>query len=73
MKDNLPQYDRNRHGSLYDRGPADSYYMRGMRPHWWPEGTGHGTKIVDLTADEILEYRAGYLDNNEAGDHKEWD
>ena len=29
-----PQFDRERHGSLYDRGRADSYYRRGPNPHW---------------------------------------
>ena len=72
MQDYQPQFDRKRHGSLYDRGSADSHYCRGMKPHWWTEGTGRGTKIVDLSEEEIFEYKAGYIDNDQAGDHKDW-
>jgi hypothetical protein len=63
------QFDRNRHGSLYDRGSADSYYRRKKDPHWWPEGTGHGTKVTELTEEELKEYNLGYDENN---DFKEW-
>lgn len=68
-----PQYDRKRHGSLFDRGSADSYYSRLPEPHWWPEGTGHGTKIIDLNKTEIDEYLAGYQYNEQYGDKKNWD
>jgi hypothetical protein len=63
------QFDRNRHGSLYDRGSADSYYRRPKDPHWWPEGTGHGTKVTELTEEELKEYNLGYDENT---DFKEW-
>lgn len=63
------QFDRNRHGSLYDRGSADSYYRRPKNPHWWPEGTGHGTKVTELTEEELKEYNLGYDENT---DFKEW-
>lgn len=66
------QFDRKRNGSLYDRGGADSYYRRAMSAHWYPEGTGKGEKIVNLTAEEIAEYAAGYSDNENSGDHKKW-
>ena len=69
---NQPQFTRNRNGSLYDRGSADSHYRRASSPHWYPEGTGKGDKVVDLTDAEIAEYRAGYDDNEAAGDFKEW-
>ena len=39
-----PQFNRD-HGSLFDRGSADSYYGRIPNPHWYPEGTGHGQEI----------------------------
>lgn len=68
-----PQFDRDRHGSLYDRGRADSYYRREMQPHWFPNGTGHGDRIEDLTAEEIAEYRAGYEWNERFGDKKSWE
>jgi hypothetical protein len=68
----LPQFMRERHGSLFDRGRADCYYSRDRAPHWWPHGTGNGRKIEKLTAKEVAEYNAGY-DNQEAnGDKKEW-
>jgi len=71
LKD-LPQFDRARHGSLYDRGSADSYYGRGPSPHWWPNGTGHGQKITKLTDAEREEYLAGYEENEKSGDRKDW-
>ena len=67
-----PQFDRGRHGSLWDRGSADSYYGRPRSPHWWPLGTGNGTKIEDLTREEREEYYAGYDHNEQYGDKKNW-
>jgi hypothetical protein len=49
----LPQFDRNNHGSLFDRGSADAYYRRAFEPHWYPEGTYNGEKITNLTSEEI--------------------
>ena len=63
------QFDRNRHGGLYDRGSADSYYGRRKDPHWYPEGTGHGKKVTDLTEEELEEYNKGYDENT---DFKDW-
>lgn len=71
LKDS-PQFKRDNHGGLWDRGSADSYYGRPRSPHWWPEGTGNGTKIVDLTAAERAEYHAGYDHNEQSGDRKNW-
>ena len=67
-----PQFDRQRHGGLWDRGSADSYYHRSPQPHWYPLGTGNGQKITDLTVEEIEEYYAGYEDNEKTGDKKDW-
>ena len=67
-----PQFNRERHGSLFDRGSADSYDGRPRGPHWWPEGTGQGKKIVELTDLERQEYDAGYDYNEEYGDTKNW-
>ena len=67
-----PQFDRKRHGSLYDRGSADSYYHRIESPHWYPNGTYNEPKIVDLTPEEVAEYMAGYEDNEKFGDKKDW-
>ncbi|CAB5214735.1 hypothetical protein UFOVP190_246 [uncultured Caudovirales phage] len=68
-----PQFERTRHGSLYDRGSADSYYGRYEDPHWYPQGTGRGERITNLTPEEIAEYMAGFEDNELHGDKKSWD
>ena len=62
------------HGSPWDRGSADSYYRRARQPHWWPQGTGHGTRIeqADMTAEQIIEYNEGYDWNEAHGDKKNW-
>lgn len=67
------QFDRNRHGSLFDRGSADSYYHRHQDPHWYPTGTGNGAKVTNLNNDEIAEYMAGYNWNEKFGDKKDWE
>ena len=61
-----------KHGSLYDRGGADSWYRRPRNPHWYPEGTGRGARRVAINAAEIAEYNAGYDDNEASGDHKNY-
>jgi hypothetical protein len=60
-----PQFDRERHGGLYDRGSADAYYQRDPDPHWWPEETGKGEKITELSELEIAEYMLGYDEETE--------
>jgi hypothetical protein len=63
-----------RHGSPYDRGSADSYYRRGRNPHYF-KGDSYSSARVnykDMTPDEVEAYHAGYDDNEESGDHKEW-
>jgi len=66
------QFDRKRHGGLYDRGSADSYYGRPPSPHWYPEGSGKGEMITDLNPSERAEYMAGYMYNERFGDKKDW-
>jgi hypothetical protein len=68
-----PQFDRKRHGSLFDRGSADSYYSRPEDPHWYPEGSYNGTRIDQLNQYEIAEYLAGYEHNERFGHKKSWD
>lgn len=67
-------YDE-RHGGAYDRGSADSYYGRPRRPHMYVSGTGTSPEITaDLMSDEdIAAYNAGYDDNEQFGDKKNWD
>ena len=68
----LYNVDNFQHGSPWDRGSADSYYNRPLDPHYWPEGTGFGEKITDLTDSQRMEYYAGHEWNEEQGVHKEW-
>jgi hypothetical protein len=68
-----PQFDRNRHGSLFDRGAADSYYGRPRDPHYYPEGSYNGQKVTELNDVEIQAYNAGYDWNEQHGDRKSWD
>jgi hypothetical protein len=67
-----PQFDRKRHGGLYDRGSADSYYGRRRDPHWYPMGSYQGEPVENLTQDEIAEYMAGYDYNERFGDKKDY-
>jgi len=62
------QFQRG-HGSLWDRGRADSWYMRSPRPHY----IQNNAEITDLTEEERMEYLGGYNENEEWGEHKEWD
>lgn len=66
------QFDRNQHGSLYDRGSADSYYGRPRAPHYGGIGGCAHPLVTDLTQEEIDEYWAGYQHNEDHGDKKQW-
>jgi len=66
-------FNRERHGSLFDRGSADSYYRRGHNAHWYPNGSYNDPRVTDLDDDQIAEYNAGYDDNESNGDHKMWE
>jgi len=68
----LPQFDRKRHGGLFDRGSADSWYSRPRNPHWYPEGTGFGPRVTNLSEQEIAEYNAGYDYNEQFGGKKDY-
>ncbi len=67
-----PQFIRERHGSLYDRGMADSWYSRPENPHWYPNGSYNGEPVTDLTVEEQLEYYKGYVHNERSGGKKQW-
>jgi hypothetical protein len=60
-----------KHGSPQDRGSADRYYGRPYEPHWYPEGTGKGTRITEelMSNEQIEEYKYGW-ENEE--DRKDW-
>jgi hypothetical protein len=68
-----PQFGRKVHGSLYDRGAADSYYSRPRDPHYYPEGSYRGPRVTDLNPEEIAAYNYGYDWNEQYGDKKSWD
>jgi hypothetical protein len=63
-----------RHGGPYDRGTADSYYRRGYTPHYYKGATGSSERVnlKDMTPDEIVAYTAGYNDNEDEGNFKDW-
>ena len=66
------QFNRERHGSLYDRGGSDSWYDRPRKPHYF-QGASYTSPIVtDLSDEEIAEYNAGYDDNEKSGGKKDW-
>lgn len=66
------QFVRGTHGCLFDRGSADSYYSRPRRPHYGGVGGDSGSRVEQLTADEVAEYQAGYDYNERFGDKKDW-
>ena len=63
-----------RHGGPFDRGSADSYYRRGQSPHYYKGGTATSEKVLaeDMTKDELEAYCAGWRENEELGDFKEY-
>ena len=63
-----------RAGGPYDRGMADSYYRRATNPHYYQGNTGSSLRVTykDMTPDQVEAYYAGYRDNEEEGDYKQW-
>jgi len=59
----------DRHGGPRDRGSADAYYGRGVEPHKYEGGTGHGPRIVLTDPQEIAAYKEGF---NGQADRKNW-
>ena len=70
---NGKEYDA-RHGGPFDRGAADSYYGRPIKPHFYTGGTGTSTLVpkYGMSKEAIEEYHAGYDYNEKMGDKKEW-
>jgi hypothetical protein len=66
------QFDRERHGCLYDRGSADSYYDRGPSPHYGGVGGGSGERVDVADDTSVAEYMAGYNDNEQFGNKKDF-
>jgi len=69
----MSKYDE-RHGGPYDRGSADSYYGRGLDPHYYVGSTYQSDRIemADMTPEEIGAYYKGYHDNEQDGNFKDW-
>lgn len=64
-----------RHGGPFDRGSADSYYHRGLMPHYFVGDTfnSHRIEKSEMTKRELLEYYAGYEYNETINkDWKDW-
>lgn len=69
----MTKYDE-RHGGPYDRGSADSYYGRSFRPHYFA-GDTYASIQIDITDEDSPEweaYEAGYRENTEARNFKDW-
>jgi hypothetical protein len=66
------QFQRGTHGSLFDRGSADSYYHRRQDPHYGGVGGNSGPRVSVTDAASVTEYLAGYEDNEQFGSKKEW-
>ena len=67
----------HKHGSPWDRGGADSYYGRARRPHKYvsaplPGNPGSMVAEYRLTEAEVADYQAGYDENEEEGNKKDW-
>ena len=66
------QFQRKNHGSLYDRGSADSYYGRPQQPHYGGVGGDSGPRVEVTDDKSVAEYLAGYEYNERFGDKKDW-
>lgn len=54
------QFNRDNHGSLFDRGMADSYYRRAKNPHYGGVGGDSGPTTWVTDPASVAEYLAGY-------------
>ena len=63
-----------RHGGPFDRGSADSWYGRGVQPHYYTGATAQSTRLeqVDMSDKEVADYLAGYEYNEQFGGKKEY-
>lgn len=66
------QFIRENHGSLFDRGSADSHYGRPRTPHFGGVGGGSGEHVNVTDPASVEEYMAGYDWNERCGDKKDW-
>ena len=66
------QFVRENHGSLFDRGSADSYYRRAPLAHYGGVGGDSGPRVEVKDQSSVAEYMAGYEWNERNGDKKDW-
>lgn len=66
------QWVRDCHGSLWDRGSADSYYNRAPDAHYGGVGGDSGPRVAVWHFEGMAEYMAGYEHNEQFGSKKEW-
>jgi hypothetical protein len=66
------QFVRGKHGCLFDRGSADSYYGRPRAPHYGGVGGDSGKRVDVTDAKSVAEYHAGYDDNEASGMKKNY-
>jgi hypothetical protein len=66
------QWVRGTHGCLFDRGSADSYYGRMPNPHYGGVGGDSGPRVEVTDPESVAEYLAGYEDNEQFGDKKNY-
>jgi hypothetical protein len=66
------QFIRKNHGSLYDRGSADSYYGRPRGAHYGGVGGDSGPRVEVTDELSRAEYNAGYDYNERYGDKKDY-
>ena len=66
------EWVRENHGSLFDRGTADSFYHRRPDPHYGGVGGESGKRHTVYLAEEVAEYMAGFEYNEAHGDKKNY-
>ena len=64
-------------GSPFVRGGMDSYYRRPRSPHCYVLGKNDlgfncQVRVEDLTEEEVKQYYAGFEENEDMGDYKDW-
>jgi hypothetical protein len=64
-------------GSPFVRGGMDSYYRRPRSPHCYVPGKNDlgfdcQVRVEDLTEEEVKQYYAGFEENEDMGDYKDW-
>ena len=69
----MAKYNK-RHGGAYDRGAADAYYGRPLKPHYFKGNTYNSEKVhePEMTYKEVMAYLAGYEEQIKSGEFKDY-